>query len=92
MEYASQTSPASQLGGSAVRDQRPLETLSDATLRVNSAVVKLSNFLDRWHGQAQPEIASKDAPEPYGYSPTLGRLFEALERLEDRVRAVESIG
>lgn len=74
---------------------RPLESLPLAVNRVNNAVVGVQQFLDRFHGPS-PEKEASGGPAPLPdlmhHSAVLGRLFEALDRLETRVDALNSIG
>jgi uncharacterized lipoprotein len=74
---------------------RPLEGLSIAALRVNSAAVTIQAFLDRFHGDSGIEDTAGRGPEieatpPYNVS--LDRLLCALDRLEARVNDLTKIG
>lgn len=71
--------------------ERPLETLSHAHLRVNSAMVRIQNFLDRFHG-AQPEADGLTEAPIESYRDGIERLFAALDRLENRVDKLDQIG
>jgi hypothetical protein len=84
-----------QLGGNVTHDQRPLETLSGAVLRVNSATVSVQDFIARFHGhepESGAEAASNaiSAAPPYGVS--LEKLFAAIDRLETSVNSLTKIG
>ena len=76
------------------RRERPLESIALAAQRVNAATVNIASFLERFHGP-QPEPGTPGAKEPAppaNYSNSLGRLFEALDRLENRISALGEIG
>lgn len=80
-------------GTAAPAAEKPLQRLPLAVHRVNSAVVRVGNFIDRFHGEAPaaPTTSGEDAAvSPYGID--LERLFSALERLENRLDALEAIG
>jgi hypothetical protein len=73
--------------------QRPLESIATATQRINSAIVGVQDFLERWHGpKAEAKtIGAASEPGPC-YSGELQRLMSAIERLEERVAALNEIG
>jgi hypothetical protein len=82
------------LGGDATRVQKPLESLAQAAQRINSATVNVGLFLDRWHG-AKPEptaCGNGQIEAPLPHSGNLDRLFSAIERLEQRIDALNAIG
>lgn len=90
MDYAA----SSQAGSNnTARETRPLESIALAAQRVNSATVGIQHFLDRFHGPT-PEVVSKEpmAPDPAYHAASLDRLFAALDRLETRVEALNTLG
>jgi hypothetical protein len=76
---------------------RPLESIASAANRVNGAVVRVQSFLDRFNG-AKPEPAATAGGLNNGsairtpHRESLDRLFAAIDRLEDRLEALDSIG
>jgi hypothetical protein len=94
MEYAGQTLGASaqRLGDQPV--ERPLESLASAVQRINTATVTVQAFISRFHGAEQPadgaEAGKIEALPPYNV--TIERLFSALQRLENRIDALATIG
>jgi hypothetical protein len=82
---------AAKLGSSA-DPGKPLQRLSLAVTRVNSAVVRIGDFTDRFHGEPpkDPQGGEIAGQAPYGVD--LDRLFSALDRLETRLEALEAIG
>jgi prefoldin subunit 5 len=98
MDYASNSmanaaAALNQFGQLNQTRQRPLESIATATQRVNSAIVGVQDFLDRWHGP-RPEAAASGATFENGpcYSGELERLMSAIERLESRIAALNEIG
>lgn len=92
--YDNQTAGAAMVAGNA-RDTRPLETIAVAVNRVNSAQVTIQRFIDRWHGETPKEpMAGGDSPQTVTtpHAINLERLFQAIDRLETRVQALDQIG
>lgn len=72
---------------------RPLESLPLAVQRVNSVIAQVQGFIDRFHGPQPAEQGGQDrAAAPAYHRNTIEQLFEALDRLETRADALESIG
>lgn len=97
MDYAANQALASTgLQAGSARDTKPLESLSLAVQRINTAQVRISRFLDRWHGQgpAEPPSAGGENGQTVTtpHAMNLERLFQAIDRLETRCDALESIG
>lgn len=93
MDTYAATTALSSYGADATTGNRPLESLASAAMRVNSAAVRLDQFIDRFNG-AEPTLshgtAAPEAPAPYAQN--IERLFSAIERLEMRVDTILSIG
>lgn len=75
-------------------DKRPLDNLAIAVNRINTAQVRLSRFLDRWHGDSPPSPPAGGEAQTVTtpHSVNLDRLFAAIDRLETRIDTLDQIG
>lgn len=76
------------------RETRPLESIAHAVQRVNTATVQMQSFLDRFHGPGPTldAVEAKPAEPPQHHAANLDRLFSALDRLEQKIAALNLIG
>lgn len=79
-----------KIGGSAGL-ARPLERISLAVDRIRTAEANVDAFVSRFHGPT-PRGVGEDHPCSPGYGSQLEDLFSAIDALEQRISALESIG
>lgn len=88
MEYATNTA----LPPNAVRPSPELGRLKAAAERIARATNNVENFLTRFHGLAPENATASGGPTSDNYRNDLETVFQALERLEIAVSALDHIG
>ena len=87
---------ARYVGDQAKRDCRPLETLDYLIERAENHRRELVNFLDRWNGNPQQEMARSAATMPVaipaGYGAKMCRLTDLQHEIDGLLNNLQDIG
>lgn len=74
------------------RDRTPLDSIDELTSRVNGCADMVGGFVDRFEPTPSTGAISPVEPPPGSHIQRLSRLGDAICRLEDSCRSLNSIG